>query len=202
VSQPSTSREQFKEVTAAWWLLLALGVLSIAAGLVVLARPSHSLTTLAVVFGIFVLFDSVYELVGSIFAERNGVGALLGGLGAVVGILLIRHPLHGVLAVGLLIGIWFVAAGAIRLVAALALEHRLWNVIVAVLEIVAGIVIVSSPHVGFTTLALLVGISLLLNGAAMAALGWTMHTLRRVGPSLVSDADSGRLGTGRSEQWQ
>jgi uncharacterized membrane protein HdeD (DUF308 family) len=193
VSQPSTSREQFKEVTAAWWLLLALGVLSIAAGLVVLARPSHSLTTLAVVFGIFVLFDSVYELVG---------GALLGGLGAVVGILLIRHPLHGVLAVGLLIGIWFVAAGAIRLVAALALEHRLWNVIVAVLEIVAGIVIVSSPHVGFTTLALLVGISLLLNGAAMAALGWTMHTLRRVGPSLVSDADSGRLGTGRSEQWQ
>lgn len=191
MSESSISREQLKEVTGAWWLLLALGALSIAAGLVVLARPSHSLTTLAVVFGVFVLCDSVYELVGSIFAERNAVGALLGGLGAVVGILLIRHTLHGVLAVGLLIGIWFVAAGAIRLVGALALERRLGNVIVAVLEIVAGVVIVSSPHVGFTTLALLVGISLLLNGLAVAALGLTIRTLQRVGSSLVSDAGAG-----------
>jgi hypothetical protein len=53
---------------------------------------------------VFVLLDSLYELVTSLFAERGAVGALLGVLGIVIGILLIRHPVHGVLAVGLLVG--------------------------------------------------------------------------------------------------
>jgi uncharacterized membrane protein HdeD (DUF308 family) len=58
-------------------------------------------------------------------------------------------------------------------------EHRAWNIVLAVIEVVAGIVIVSSPPIGFATLALLVGIAFILNGVAIFALGWTMHTLRR-----------------------
>jgi uncharacterized membrane protein HdeD (DUF308 family) len=188
MSDRPITREATYAASAAWWMLLLVGALSLAAGLIVLAKPSHSLTTLAVVFGVFVLLDSIYELVTSLFAERGAVGALLGVLGIVIGILLIRHPVHGVLAVGLLVGIWFVAAGVIRLVRAFTLEARLWNIVVAVLEIAAGIVIVSSPHISFATLALLLGISLLLNGLAMVALGWAMHALRRAAPSFVPDA--------------
>lgn len=179
MSDPPITREELHGVTAAWWLLLALGGLSIAAGVIVLAKPSHSLTTLAVIFGVFVVIDSIYELVVSIFAEHGAAGALLGVVGIVIGILLIRHPIHGVQAVALLIGIWFVAIGAIRLVRAFTLEHRLGNIVLALLELIAGIVIVSSPHIRFATLALLVGISLILNGLAMAGVGWTMHGLRR-----------------------
>lgn len=175
-------------MTAAWWLLLALGGLSIAAGLIVLAKPSHSLTTLAVIFGVFVVIDSIYELVGSIFAEHGGAGVLIGVLGIVIGILLIRHPIHGVLAVGLLIGIWFVAIGAIRLVRAFTLQHRLGNIVLALLELIAGIVIVSSSDIRFATLALLVGISLILNGLAMAGVGWTMRALRRA-PGRAPEAE-------------
>jgi uncharacterized membrane protein HdeD (DUF308 family) len=188
MSDRPITREAAYAASNAWWMLLLVGALSLAAGLIVLAKPSHSLTTLAVVFGVFVLLDSLYELVTSLFAERGAVGALLGVLGIVIGILLIRHPVHGVLAVGLLVGIWFVAAGVIRLVRAFTLEARLWNIVVALLEIAAGVVIVSSPHVSFATLALLLGISLLLNGLAMVALGWAMHTLRRALPRLAPDA--------------
>lgn len=188
MSDPPITREALRAVTAAWWLLLALGGLSIAAGLIVLAKPSHSLVTLAVIIGIFIVIDSIYELVGSIFAEHGAAGALLGVLGIVIGILLIRHPIHGVLAVGLLIGIWFVAIGAIRLVRAFALEHRLGNIVLALLELIAGIVIVSSAHIRFATLALLVGISLILNGLATAGVGWTMHALRRT-PGLAPEAE-------------
>lgn len=188
MSDRPITREAAYAASAAWWMLVLVGALSLAAGLIVLAKPSNSLTTLAVVFGVFVLLDSIYELVTSLFAERGAVGALLGVLGIVIGILLIRHPVHGVLAVGLLVGIWFVAAGVIRLVRAFTLEARLWNIVVALLEIAAGVVIVSSPHISFATLALLLGISLLLNGLAMVALVWTMHTLRRAAPSFVPDA--------------
>lgn len=188
MSERPITREAAYAASAAWWMLLLVGALSLAAGFIVLAKPSNSLTTLAVIFGVFVLLDSLYELVTSLFAERGAVGALLGVLGIVIGILLIRHPVHGVLAVGLLVGIWFVAAGVIRLVRAFTLEARLWNIVVALLEIVAGIVIVSSPHISFATLALLLGISLLLNGLAMVALGWAVRTLRRAAPSFVSGA--------------
>jgi uncharacterized membrane protein HdeD (DUF308 family) len=188
MSDAPITREQVRELTAAWWLLLVMGLLSAVVGVIVLAKPSHSLATLAVITGLFVLIDSIFELVTSLFADRGGGGALLGVLGIVVGILLIRHPIHGVLAIALLIGIWLVAIGVIRLIRALALEHRLWNIVVALIEIVAGIVIVSSPHIGFATLALLVGISFILNGIAVVALGWTMHMLRRVAPTLVPDA--------------
>jgi uncharacterized membrane protein HdeD (DUF308 family) len=87
--------------------------------------------------------------------------------------------MSGVLAVALLIGIWLIAVGVVRFVRAFDLEHRAWNIVLALIEVVAGIVIVSTPPIGFATLALLVGIAFILNGVAIFALGWMMHTLRR-----------------------
>jgi uncharacterized membrane protein HdeD (DUF308 family) len=176
---PST--EEIRESTSAWWLLLLLGAISIAVGVVVLAKPSDSLTTLAVIAGVFVLVESVFDLVLSMRSrtENRGLAAVLGVLGVVVGVLLIRHPMSGVLAVALLIGIWLIAVGVVRFVRAFDLEHRAWNIVLALIEVVAGIVIVSTPPIGFATLALLVGIAFILNGVAIFALGWMMHALRR-----------------------
>ena len=42
-------------------------------------------------------------------------------------------------------------------------------------RLLAGIVIVSDPNIGFATLALLVGIAFILNGMGMFALGWSLH---------------------------
>src|SRR5262249_40426124 len=38
-----------------WWLLVLVGVVSVAAGVILVLKPSHSLATLSVVFGIFLL---------------------------------------------------------------------------------------------------------------------------------------------------
>lgn len=102
-----------------------------------------------------------------------------------------REELHELTAAWwllMLVGLWFVAVGVIRLARAFALEPRAWNLAVALLQLVAGIVIVSSPHVRFATLAALVGISLILNGVATAGIGWGMHALRRAAPSLTPSA--------------
>ncbi|MGA9633832.1 MAG: hypothetical protein WBQ41_01190 [Solirubrobacterales bacterium] len=39
--------------------------------------------------------------------------------------------------------------------------------------------IVSDPSIGYTTLAILVGIGFIGNGIGMTALGWGMHEVRR-----------------------
>jgi len=188
-SQARTDRE-LDEVTAVWWLPLLLGVIGIAAGVVVLLKPSDSLATLAVIAGIFVLIDGIFALVSSISrqAENRGLAAILGVLGVVVGVLLIRHPTRGVLAIALLIGIWLIAIGVVRLVEAFERKHRGWNILVALIEIVAGIVIVASPPIGFSTLALLTGIAFIANGASMVVLGWMLHTVRRAEPGPTIDA--------------
>jgi uncharacterized membrane protein HdeD (DUF308 family) len=88
------------------------------------------------------------------------------------------------MAVALLIGIWLVAVGTVRLVATFeSHEHRLWNGAVAVVDILAGIVIVSSPGIGLTTLALLVGISFIAHGIAFFMLGWQVRGLEHEPPA-------------------
>jgi uncharacterized membrane protein HdeD (DUF308 family) len=183
--------EELRESTSSWWLFLLTGLIGIAAGVIVLAKPSDSLATLAVVAGVFALIDGSLDLIASLrrHNENRGLTAVLGVVSVVVGVLLIRHPIGGVLAVALLIGIWLIAGGVVRMVRAFDSDHRAWSIVVALVEVAAGIVIVSSPPIGFATLALLVGISFIVYGVATFALGWLMHTLRR-------DAHSPAFGAG------
>ena len=171
-----------RAATGGWWLLALVGVLSIAAGIIILLKPGDSLATLAVIAGIFLLLDGIIELAASIMGATQSRGslALLGALTAIVGVLLIRHPIEGVAAIALLIGIWLIAVGVIRIIAAFDLyENRGWNIFAGAVELLAGIVIVSDPNIGFATLALLVGIGFILNGMGMFAVGWSLHTVRR-----------------------
>ena len=175
-----------KALTSGWWLLLTVGVLSIAAGVIVLFKPSDSLATLAVIVGIFVLIDGILELADSLFREtRNrGMVALFGVLTAIVGVLLIRHPVGGVTFVALLIALWLIAIGVIRFATAFdEPEHRGWYALLGLVEMVAGIVIVANPDIGYATLAVLVGIGFILNGIATTILGWEMHEIRKEGAS-------------------
>jgi uncharacterized membrane protein HdeD (DUF308 family) len=174
-----TERDAISEVARAWWLLVVVGLASAIAGVILVTKPSNSLATLAVIFGIFLLIDGIVELVSSVGhpAEGRAVAVIVGLLGVVIGIILIRHPTHAVTAIGLLIGIWLVAAGALRLLRAVTVPGLL-QAVIAVVEIVAGIVIVSDPHIGYATLAILTGIWLILNGAGMIAAGLLVRKAR------------------------
>lgn len=166
-----------------WWLLVLAGILSLVVGVVFLFKPGNSLAALAVIAGIFLLIDGILELADSFMrsTSNRGMVALLGVLSAIVGVLLIRHPISGVAAVAILIGIWLIAAGVIRFVTAFEeYEHRGWYALAGILELIAGIIIVANPDIGYTTLAILVGIGFILNGIGMIALGWGVHKAARV----------------------
>ncbi|HET6999408.1 MAG TPA: HdeD family acid-resistance protein [Solirubrobacterales bacterium] len=168
------------------WLLLIAGVLSVVAGVIILFKPSESLATLAVIAGIFLLLDGILELADSFMRStpNRGLVALIGVLSAIAGVLLIRHPIGGVAAVALLIGIWLIAVGVIRFATAFEeYENRAWHALAGIIEVIAGVVIVANPDIGFGTLALLVGLGFIVNGMGMLALGWSLGMLRREGAS-------------------
>lgn len=157
-----------------WWLTLLTGVLSVIAGIIVLIKPGNSLVTLAVIAGIFILVNGVFELVAAIFSnvESRGMVGLLGALNAVIGIILIRHPISGIVAIAMLIGLWLIVIGGLRLVQAVQYgEGRIWHIVLGLVNILAGIVIVSDASIGLATLALIAGIGFLLNGIMLIIAG-------------------------------
>jgi len=163
-----------------WWLLVLIGIVSVVAGGILVAKPSHSLATLSVVFGIFLLIDGIIELASS-FArgeENRALSAIFGLLAVVVGILLIRHPTTAVSAIGLIIGISLVAGGVLRLLRVISFGGGIFRFLIALLEIVVGVIIVSDPHIGYATLAILLGIWLIINGLAWIGLGIAVRAAR------------------------
>jgi uncharacterized membrane protein HdeD (DUF308 family) len=173
--------DPLKQLSRAWWLLLLVGLMCGAAGVIVLVQPDISLATLAVVAGIFLLIDGVYDVVVAIAERGEGSGllALVGVVSAIAGIILVRHPIGSVVAIALLVGIWLVCIGVVRLIRAVALAvNRGWNLFVAFIEIVAGIVIVSSPDIGVATLAILVGIAFIVRGIGLCAAAWLLRAVK------------------------
>ena len=170
-----------KELTWGWWLVLLAGLLSVVAGIIIIFKPSDSLATLALIAGIFILVDGILELATAFMhsTQNRGLTAVFGVITAIVGVLLIRHPVGGVAAVALLIGLWLIAVGVIRFVTAFdESENRGWHALAGVVELVAGIVIIANPDIGFSALALLVGIGFIFNGIALGVIGWGMRDVR------------------------
>jgi uncharacterized membrane protein HdeD (DUF308 family) len=178
--------------TQPWWIWEVSGLMTVAVGVLVLAEPGKSLQALAVIAGLYCLVDAILafaSLPGG-DPEHRAYGALHGIVSLVIGLLLVRHPLQSLTAIALLIGIWLLAVGCVRLVGAIGSStHRGLRVLVALVQAVAGIVIISQPHIGYNTLAIVAGVALALQGIAMIALGW-------LGRGAERDESSGTLRAG------
>jgi uncharacterized membrane protein HdeD (DUF308 family) len=181
VLRTELTEDEALRVAGLWWLIGLVGVASVVAGGILVAEPSHSLATLAVVFGIFLLLDGIVELIRSFGheVENRGLAAIIGVLGVIVGVVLIRHPTHAISLIGLIIGIWLVAAGVLRLVGAIVVPgRRVWRLAIAILETAVGIAVVSDPHIGYAALAILLGIWLILNGIGTIIVAFALRAAK------------------------
>jgi uncharacterized membrane protein HdeD (DUF308 family) len=171
-----------KDFRSLWWLFVLFGVLTAGAGIAVLVWPAISLVTLAVVIGIFLLVDGVFEIFGSIAAPQGepgrGLLALLGTLSLIAGVIMVKHPFSTLVAFVIILGAWFIVAGVVRFVTALGeAAGRGANIAVGVLDIVAGVVVLAWPGLGLATAAAVAGIILIVRGSAFV---WAGLQIRRL----------------------
>ncbi len=178
----SFGEEESRPFATLWWMLMLFGVVVLGVGVFFVASPHETLTTFTVIAGIFLLVDGVLAIVASIFGRGEGRGllALVGALSAIAGLILIKKPFETLVVFTMIVGIWFVVAGVVRFVVAFAEpEGRAGNILVALLDIVAGAVILSWPGLGLATLAVIIGIVLIFRGALFILAGWQLHRLDR-----------------------
>ena len=176
----TNAADNLRPVTSLWWLPVLFGVVTFGLGVFFVVSPHETLSTFTVIAGIFLLVDGVLAIFGSIFGKGDGRGllALIGVLSAIAGLVLIKKPFDTLVVFTLIFGVWFVVAGIVRFVAALASpEGRGGNIVTAILDLIAGIVILSWPDLSLSTLAVIIGIVLILRGLAFIASGWQLHKL-------------------------
>jgi uncharacterized membrane protein HdeD (DUF308 family) len=178
--------ESFISARRLWWLFVIYGLAALAIGVFFVASPHETLSVFTVIAGIVLLVDGVIAVVRAIAGEpeNRGLLALVGVISVVVGLVLIEKPFQSLTVLVLVLGIWFVIVGVIRFVAAFAERaDRLANVLLALLDLVIGIVIISWPEIGLATIAVIVGIGLIIRGGLFMVAGFELRAAPREVPA-------------------
>ena len=191
-TSPAAS-EPFGDARRYGSMLVAMGVLGVIAGVLAVAYPDITLLALALIAGINLMILGIASLVGAFGAERDStvraLAAVMGLLGIVAGIAVIRRPGETLLAVLIVVGIWFVVHGVVDLVrAATTTEGRGILLLAAVADVIFGILILALPKLSLVTLAILFAISLLARGVFAIVTAFRLRGLSHGEPGTAAAA--------------
>jgi len=178
----ASSSESASDARVLSWFLIVVGLLTLAVGVFFVASPHETLKVFTVIGGILLLVDGLLAIIGALVgvSESRGLLAMVGVLSVIAGVVLIKKPFQTLLVLVVILGIWLVVVGIARFVSAFSRrEGRGINIFVAIVDVIAGIVILSWPKPSLATLAVIFGIVLIIRGALFVYAGWLAHKLGR-----------------------
>jgi uncharacterized membrane protein HdeD (DUF308 family) len=116
------------------WLLIAEGVIGLAAGIAIVLRPGLALVLLALIVAVWAIFTGIIELGAAVALRRVIKGEWLlaagGVLSIVFGVMVAIFPFAGLLAIVWIIGAYAIIWGVLFL--ALALRTRGMRAVVVI----------------------------------------------------------------------
>lgn len=155
-----------------WLVPVLVGAAGIVLGLLVVVWPDVTIKVAAVIFGIHLLIYGAFQVIQSLAADEAGGGqrvllALIGVLALVAGVLVLRNLLQAVEVIAVLLGLFWLVGGILQIVVGFGskTEHRGIEIIMGVLSAVAGLVVLLYPEISLVTLAVILGLWLMIFGA-------------------------------------
>jgi uncharacterized membrane protein HdeD (DUF308 family) len=172
MGEPIEPAEMLSRVGRHWGWIMAYGVVTLAAGIAALVWPGVTLLVIAVVFGIQLIVSGLFRFVAA-FATDDLTGgtrvlfALLGVLSVIVGLWAVRHVLLTLIALVVLLGIFWVVNGAIEIFTALSRRQapgRGWTLAMGTFSVIVGVIVLAYPGLSLVGLAVILGIWLAVFG--------------------------------------
>jgi uncharacterized membrane protein HdeD (DUF308 family) len=170
-------REQVKRHSL-WYL--AEGVLLTLAGVLAIVFPLISSTAIVLLLGWMLVFSGVVQalsLVGARHVPHVWLQLAAALLALVTGFLLLRDPLQSLLALTLLLLIFFLFQGVARIVFALTVRPMpLWGLVLAsgIFGVMLAMLLLANlPGTAVWLIALMVGAQFIAVGIPLAWLAWT-----------------------------
>lgn len=158
-----------------WFLVL--GILFLFFGMQIMIFPVVSTFALEIMFGILLILMGACEVVLSFMSKgwKGFVFLLLGGLLSLLfGALLLFNPLQGVLALTMLLGLFFLVQGALKLVKSIMLKpdyHWEWIFFDGVITVMLGLlVLLAWPSDARWVIGLFFGIDVFFSGLSFLML--------------------------------
>jgi uncharacterized membrane protein HdeD (DUF308 family) len=168
-----------------WGWVLAFGIVTVLIGIAALVWPGRTLVVVAVLFGIQLIVMGIFRFAAALASDDLTGGtrvllALLGVLSLIIGLYAVRHILITLLALALLLGIFWIVSGAVELFTAVSrreMPHRGWNALMGIISVLAGIVLLVYPGISLVVLAVVVSVWLLIFGVMQIMLAFRIRSL-------------------------
>jgi uncharacterized membrane protein HdeD (DUF308 family) len=149
---------------SAWQLLLLIGVVAVALGVIVLAWPGKTLFVAGVLFGLYLVVSGIGYMFGAFGTHMGAAMRVLsfitGAVSVVLGVFCFRDKFEAAWLLALWIGISWVFRGMTLLAAALSFDHlpgRGWQILSGVIIVAGGVVLIVYPQDSIAVLTLVAG---------------------------------------------
>jgi uncharacterized membrane protein HdeD (DUF308 family) len=175
----------FPSWNVAWWDVLLRGIIAIAFGLALLFWPGLSLKIFLLLFAAFAFFDGILVFLQMVtIKDGRWLGRLIHGILAwVAAAAAVMIPGWTLLAIALLIGIYWILTGILQIAVAIdfrkAMKGELLLIAAGILSVIVGVLLFVYPFAGLIALAQVIGIFAIAEGIILlvlsAKLALTLH---------------------------
>lgn len=154
-----------------WKSAAISGVLAIVLGVAILVWTGASITLAAIFFGVGLLLTGIQQVFFA-FTLRGAAGMrvllfISGAAALALGIIALARISDAWSLLAIWIAIGFIFRGVATTMSAIGdptLPGRWWNIVIGVITLIAGVVVMAAPYESLQTLALVVGIWLIVIG--------------------------------------
>jgi uncharacterized membrane protein HdeD (DUF308 family) len=174
------------ELRREWGWLLALGIVLILIGTFALVDAVFVSVFSMLIFGWLLLFAGIIQGIQAFRHRRTGhffLHVLNAIFSFVIGLILLRDSLAGLLVMTLLLAGYFIVVGIFRIVAALAVRipGAGWTLLDGIISLLLGILVWAQwPMGALWIIGLFIGINLITNGCSQVMLACTIRSLSTV----------------------
>jgi len=164
-----------------WGWLLALGIAYIIMGLVITGSPMAATIAVEILIGFVLIIGGVISIIGAFFTgdwKKLLLILLSGILYVIVGVLLLKNPMQGVLTLTILLAAFLLVEGFFKIIHAFQMKpapNWVWLLVSGVASVILGIMIWGEfPESSAFIIGLLVGIYFLINGITMVMFSFAL----------------------------
>jgi len=160
-----------------WWMYLVSGIVTLLFGVVTVISPTVTLLSLSFFFGLFLVITGVIDVTAALTSAKAKslwfLNLIFGAIVALLGVYILQRPGISIAAFVVYAAIALLVRGVIHAIEAFDSEYdavyRVWQVIAAVVSILASVMIWRYPVVGTLAFVWVLGVYALFTGPLMIA---------------------------------
>lgn len=175
---------ELEALQARWKWFFAVGLAFTVLGLIALGNLIATTLITTVIIGVLLLFAGMFQVFGA-FAQGGGMGSkllglLLGILYVLVGFDILANPIGGAITLTLVVAIFLIAGGLVRLITAFSAAgggHRILLFVTGLINILLGVWLWTGIPVSGLAIGLFVGVDLVMAGITWMVMAWAVRKI-------------------------